>query len=151
MLVTVFEFGDFKLDSDRFELYRSGRIVKLERKPMELRILLASRNGHLVTRAEIAERLWAREVFVGTEHGISTAIRKVRQALREDPEQPRFLLTVTGKGYPFCRREQRQGLSHNTASRRYDDAINEFRVHAEIQPRDIAVQFRCLRRIGSKA
>ncbi len=101
MAVTVFEFGDFKLDCDRFELYRSGRNVKLERMPMELLILLASKNGHLVTRSEIAERLWAREVFVDTEHGINTAIRKIRQALRDDPEQPRFLLTVTGKGYRF--------------------------------------------------
>ncbi len=101
MVVTVFEFGDFKLDCDRFELYRDGRSLKLERKPMELLILLASRNGHLVTRTEIAERLWDREVFVDTEHGINTAIRKIRQVLGDDSDQPRFLLTVTGKGYRF--------------------------------------------------
>jgi eukaryotic-like serine/threonine-protein kinase len=98
---TVFEFGDFKLDCSRFELYRSGRSLKLERKPMELLILLAERNGDLVTRSEIAERLWEREIFVDTEHGINTAIRKIRQVLRDDPEQPRFLVTVTGKGYRF--------------------------------------------------
>jgi TolB-like protein/DNA-binding winged helix-turn-helix (wHTH) protein/Flp pilus assembly protein TadD len=111
VVVTVYEFGDFKLDCDRFELYRSGRPVKLERKPMELLILLAAKNGHLVTRAEIAERLWDREVFVDTEHGINTAIRKIRQVIEDDPEdgvasdrvngQPRFLFTVTGKGYRF--------------------------------------------------
>jgi eukaryotic-like serine/threonine-protein kinase len=98
---TVFEFGDFKLDCSRFELYRAGRSLKLERKPMELLILLAERNGDLVTRSEIAERLWEREIFVDTEHGINTAIRKIRQVLRDDPEQPRFLITVTGKGYRF--------------------------------------------------
>jgi DNA-binding winged helix-turn-helix (wHTH) protein len=98
---TIFEFGDFRLDCDRFGLYRAGHSLKLERKPMELLILLAGRNGHLVTRAEIAERLWDREVFVDTEHGINTAIRKIRQALGDDPEQPRFLLTITGKGYRF--------------------------------------------------
>ena len=101
MAGTVFEFGDFKLDCSHFELYRSGRSLKLERKPMELLILLAERNGDLVTRSEIAERLWEREVFVDTEHGINTAIRKIRQVLRDDPEQPRFLVTVTGKGYRF--------------------------------------------------
>jgi DNA-binding winged helix-turn-helix (wHTH) protein len=101
LAVAVFEFGDFRLDCDRFELHRAGRSLKLERKPMELLILLAARNGHLVTRAEIAERLWDREVFVDTEHGINTAIRKIRQVLGDDPEQPRFLLTVTGKGYRF--------------------------------------------------
>jgi DNA-binding winged helix-turn-helix (wHTH) protein len=67
----------------------------------ELLILLAARNGHLVTRAEIAERLWDREVFVDTEHGVDTAIRKIRQVLRDDPEEPRFVQTVTGKGYRF--------------------------------------------------
>ena len=68
---------------------------------MELLILLATREGELVTRAEIAERLWGNEVFVDTEHGINTAIRKVRQALRDDPEQPRFVQTVMGRGYRF--------------------------------------------------
>jgi TolB-like protein/DNA-binding winged helix-turn-helix (wHTH) protein/Flp pilus assembly protein TadD len=101
VVATVFEFGEFKLDCDRFELYRAGRSLKLERKPMELLILLATRNGHLVSRTEIAERLWARELFVDTEHGTNTAIRKIRQVLRDDPEQPRFLQTVTGKGYRF--------------------------------------------------
>ncbi len=101
MVVTVFEFGEFKLDCDRFELYRDGRSLKLERKPMELLILLTSRNGHLVTRTEIAERLWDREVFVDTEHGINTAIRKIRQVLGDDIEEPHFLQTVTGKGYRF--------------------------------------------------
>ena len=101
MPVAVFEFGDFKLDCDRFELTRAGRSLKLERKPMELLILLATRNGQLVTRTEIAERLWGTEVFVDTEHGINTAIRKIRHALGDDSESPRFVQTVTGKGYRF--------------------------------------------------
>ena len=99
---TIYEFGDFKLDCDRFELYRAGRSLKLERKPMELLVLLATRNGHLVTRTEIAERLWDKEVFVDTEHGINTAIRKIREVLHDDPAQSRFVQTVTGKGYRFA-------------------------------------------------
>jgi TolB-like protein/DNA-binding winged helix-turn-helix (wHTH) protein len=101
MAITVFEFAEFKLDCDRFELCRAGRSLKLERKPMELLILLAVSHGRLVTRAEIAERLWDSEVFVDTEHGINTAIRKIRVALHDNPEQPRFLQTVPGKGYRF--------------------------------------------------
>lgn len=97
----VFEFGGFKVDCDRFELSRSGRTLKLERKPMELLILLAAGNGHLITRTEIIARLWDSEVFVDTEHGINTAIRKIRQVLDDDPERPRFVQTVTGKGYRF--------------------------------------------------
>jgi TolB-like protein/DNA-binding winged helix-turn-helix (wHTH) protein len=98
---TVFEFGEFRLDCGRFELYRSGRSLKLERKPLELLILLVGREGRLVTRNEIAQHLWGSEVFVDTEHGINTAIRKIRYALRDDPEHPRFVQTVTGKGYRF--------------------------------------------------
>src|SRR3989441_7805647 len=68
---------------------------------MELLILLLEKDGHLVTRQQIIERLCGNDVFVDTEHGINTAIRKIRQALKEDPDQPRFVQTVTGKGYRF--------------------------------------------------
>jgi TolB-like protein/DNA-binding winged helix-turn-helix (wHTH) protein/Tfp pilus assembly protein PilF len=97
----VYEFREFRLDCGRFELMRNSRELHVERKPMELLILLASREGQLVTRQEIAERLWSSEVFVDTEHGINTAIRKIRQVLRDNPEQPRFLQTVSGMGYRF--------------------------------------------------
>jgi len=98
---SVYQFGEFRLDCQRFELQLNGRAVRVERKPMELLILLASRQGQLVTRAEIAERLWSSEVFVDTEHGINTAIRKLRHLLRDDAEEPRFIQTVTGMGYRF--------------------------------------------------
>jgi TolB-like protein/DNA-binding winged helix-turn-helix (wHTH) protein len=94
-----YAFGDFELHPGRFELRRRGRLVRLERRPMELLILLAGREGDLVARAEIAERLWGKDVFVDTEHGINTAVRKIRRALGEDAERPHFLITVPGKGY----------------------------------------------------
>ncbi len=97
----VYQFGDFQLDCGRFELLRNGRALRVERKPMELLILLASREGQLVTRAEIARRLWSSEVFVDTEHGINTAIRKLRYLLRDDSDTPQFIQTVTGMGYRF--------------------------------------------------
>jgi TolB-like protein/DNA-binding winged helix-turn-helix (wHTH) protein/Tfp pilus assembly protein PilF len=99
--IGAFQFGDYKLDCDRFELWRAGRALKLEKMPMDLLILLASRKGDLVTREEIAARLWGGEVFVDTEHGINTAIRKIRYILRDDSDQPRFVQTVMGKGYRF--------------------------------------------------
>jgi TolB-like protein/DNA-binding winged helix-turn-helix (wHTH) protein len=68
---------------------------------MELLILLVSREGQLVTRGEIADRLWASEVFVDTEHGINTAVRKLRYLLRDDPDNPQFIQTVVGRGYRF--------------------------------------------------
>ncbi|WP_263353058.1 winged helix-turn-helix transcriptional regulator [Acidicapsa acidisoli] len=95
----VYEFGEFRLDSGQFELLRNGQSTRVERKPLELLILLASRQGQLVTRSEIAKHLWDSEVFVDTEHGINTAIRKIRKVLGDDPDEPRFVQTVTGKGY----------------------------------------------------
>jgi TolB-like protein/DNA-binding winged helix-turn-helix (wHTH) protein len=95
------KFDEFELDCERFELVRAGRTLKLEKLPMELLILLVEKSDRLVTRDEIVERLWGADVFLDTEHGINTAIRKIRNALRDDPNQPRFVQTVMGKGYRF--------------------------------------------------
>jgi TolB-like protein/DNA-binding winged helix-turn-helix (wHTH) protein/Tfp pilus assembly protein PilF len=97
----VHKFEAFELDPSRFELRRNGRVLKLERIPMELLILLLEKDGSVVTRQEIVDRLWGKDVFVDTEHGINTAIRKIRQALKDDSERPRFVQTITGKGYRF--------------------------------------------------
>src|SRR6185295_9716734 len=91
----------FELDLARYELRRGGRVERLEKLPMELLILLSERRGQLVTRAEILERLWGREVSLSADAAINTAVRKVRRALGDDPDAPRFLETVVGKGYRF--------------------------------------------------
>src|SRR5437870_7749499 len=95
------KFDDVELDLGSYQLRRNGSVIKLERIPMELLILLASRNGQLVSREEIIEKLWGKDVFVDSEHGVNTAIRKIRNALQDDPENPRFIETVVGKGYRF--------------------------------------------------
>jgi len=89
----------FDLDTKRYELRRGERVLRLEKIPMELLILLAERKDQLVGRQEIIEKLWGKDVFLDTEQGINTAIRKIRLVLRDDPEEPRFLQTVVGKGY----------------------------------------------------
>lgn len=99
MTPEIIKFDEFELDLGRYELRRSGRAVKLEKIPMELLILLAEREGQLVTREEIIQKLWGDSVFVDTRQGINTAIRKIRLALKDDPDQPRILETVVGKGY----------------------------------------------------
>ncbi len=101
MTGSPYKFAEFELDSASFELRRQGRSQKLERIPMELLILLAERRGSIVTRQEIVDRLWGKDVFLDTEHGINTAIRKIRLTLKDDPDHPRFIQTVTGKGYRF--------------------------------------------------
>lgn len=69
---------------------------------MELLLLLVERRGELVSRDDIRARLWGEEVFVDVDHSINTAIRKVRTVLRDDPDHPRYLETVVGKGYRFA-------------------------------------------------
>src|SRR6187551_2110159 len=94
-------FGDFELDRAAYELRRGGRPVKLGRQPMELLLLLVDRQGQLVSRGEIVDLLWGKDVFVDVETGINTAISKIRQALRDSADAPMFLETVPAKGYRF--------------------------------------------------
>jgi TolB-like protein/DNA-binding winged helix-turn-helix (wHTH) protein/Flp pilus assembly protein TadD len=94
-------FREFELDVAAYELRRRGRPVRLERRPMDLLILLVERRGLLVTRAEIVDRLWGQDVFVDVETGVHTAIRKIRQALHDSADAPVFIETVSGKGYRF--------------------------------------------------
>jgi TolB-like protein len=89
------------LDVSAYELRRHGRIVRMERRPMELLILLVERQGELVTRDEIVDRLWGRDVFIDIDASVNTVIRKVRRALRDSADAPRFIQTVQGKGYRF--------------------------------------------------
>jgi len=85
----------------RYELRRGSSVLKLEKIPMELLILLVERRDQLVGREEIIARLWGKDVFLDTEQGINTAIRKIRLTLGDDPNDPRFLQTIVGKGYRF--------------------------------------------------
>lgn len=94
-------FDDFALDFGRFQLFRSGRPVRLEGLPLQLLMLLLEQRGQLVSREQISSVLWGKDVFVDVETGINTAIRKVRQALDDDSDQPRYLQTVVGRGYRF--------------------------------------------------
>ena len=83
-------FREFELDISAYELRRGGQPVHLERHPMDLLILLVERRRQLVSRADIAKRLWDSSVFVDVEMGVNTAIRKLRQALRDSRESPAF-------------------------------------------------------------
>lgn len=96
-----FRFGEFELDTERYQLLRGGFSVKLENLPLQLLMLLVRRRGELVSRQEIEEEIWGKDVFVDVAQGINTAVRKIRRVLRDHPESPRYLQTVVGKGYRF--------------------------------------------------
>ena len=95
------QFEDFVLNRGAYELRRGDVVVPLQRIPLELLCLLVERRGQLVTREEILERVWGKGVFVDSENSINTAVRKVRRALSDDPDAPRFVVTVPARGYRF--------------------------------------------------
>jgi len=97
-------FDDFVLDFGRFQLIRKGCPLKLEGLPLQLLMFLIEKQGQLVTREQIADALWGKDVFVDVEQGINTAIRKIRMALDDNSGQPRYLQTVVGRGYRFIAR-----------------------------------------------
>ncbi|MBL8230569.1 MAG: winged helix-turn-helix domain-containing protein [Bryobacterales bacterium] len=102
MAPSIYTFGPFELDVEAYQLRRNGVPVRLEHRPMALLLCLLEQPGKLVTREDIVDRLWGRDVFVDVEAGIHTAIRKIRRALGDSPSQPAYLETVPGKGYRFA-------------------------------------------------
>jgi serine/threonine protein kinase/tetratricopeptide (TPR) repeat protein len=95
-------FGeDFELDIRAYELRRAGRVLKLPPIPMDVLIFLVEERDRLVSREQIVERVWGHGVFLDTDNSINGAIRKIRQALRDDSDQPRFIQTFAGRGYRF--------------------------------------------------
>ena len=95
-------FGEgYELDLRSRRLRRGTHLLKLERIPLEILVLLVEHQGDVVTRDEIVATIWGKDVFLDTDNSIRGAIRKVRQVLKDDPEQPRFIQTITGRGYRF--------------------------------------------------
>lgn len=94
-------FSEFELDFGHFLLYRRGEAVRLETLPLQLLMYLVDRQRQLVTREQIADELWGKDVFVDVDQSINTAVRKIRIALEDDSSQPKLLQTVVGRGYRF--------------------------------------------------
>ncbi|MGA8440397.1 MAG: winged helix-turn-helix domain-containing protein [Candidatus Sulfotelmatobacter sp.] len=93
--------GEVELDLGRYELRRSGRRIRIEKKPMELLIFLLERREQMVSREEIVKRVWRCDLFIDTEKNVNNIVRKLRTALGDSADRPRFLETVVGKGYRF--------------------------------------------------
>jgi len=94
-------FGAFEVDLRAGELRKRGVRVKLQEQPLQILQILLEHPGEIVTREDIQRRLWPSDTFVDFEHGLYNAIKRVREALRDSAEHPRFIETISKRGYRF--------------------------------------------------
>jgi DNA-binding winged helix-turn-helix (wHTH) protein len=96
-----YRFGIFEVDAATGELRRQGLRVKLNAQPFEVLLMLLDRPGQLLTREEISRELWPDGTFVDYEHGVNSAVNRIREALGDTAANPRFLETLARRGYRF--------------------------------------------------
>ncbi len=94
-------FGPFELDAATGELRKFGNRIRLQGQPLEILSILVDRAGEVVSREELQQRLWSGNTFGDFENGLNTAVNKLRQALSESADTPRYIETVPGRGYRF--------------------------------------------------
>jgi eukaryotic-like serine/threonine-protein kinase len=94
-------FDVFVLDRRAGELYKSGRKIKLQEQPFQILAMLLERPGQVVTREQLRERLWPEDTFVDFDHSLNTAVKKLRQALNDEANKPRFVETLPKRGYRY--------------------------------------------------
>ena len=97
----TFVFGPYVADFPSGELRKGGLRIKIQDMPLRLLGLLAERPGQVITREELHKRLWPSDTFLDFEGGLNTAARKLREALCDDAENPRYIETVPRRGYRF--------------------------------------------------
>src|SRR5581483_1762283 len=97
----IVRFAEFEADLRTGELRRDGRLLRVQGKPFQVLIALLVHPGELVTREELRQSLWPADTFVDFEHGLNTAINKVREVLRDSASNPRFIETLPRRGYRF--------------------------------------------------
>jgi TolB-like protein/DNA-binding winged helix-turn-helix (wHTH) protein/Tfp pilus assembly protein PilF len=100
-LTDIVHFGIFQLDLTARELHKAGVKVKLQDQPFRVLALLVDRAGQVVTREEFRQKVWPTDVYVGFDQGLNNAIKKVRDALGDSADSPRFIETIDRHGYRF--------------------------------------------------
>jgi eukaryotic-like serine/threonine-protein kinase len=97
----VLRFGAFEVDLQEGELRKSGLRIKLQEQPFQVLVILLERPGKIVTREELRQKLWPSDTFVDFDHSLNSAVKKLREALGDQPENPRFVETLHRRGYRF--------------------------------------------------
>jgi Tol biopolymer transport system component/DNA-binding winged helix-turn-helix (wHTH) protein len=97
----IFRFGKFEVNLNTKELRKQGVLIKLQEQPFKVLEMLLDNPGRIVTREELQERLWQGNTYVNFDHGLNKAISKIREALCDTAENPRFVETISRRGYRF--------------------------------------------------
>jgi len=97
----IVRFDVFEIDLQAGELRKEGRKVKVQEQPFRVLSLLLQRPGQVVTREELREQLWPADTFVDFDHGLNSAVARLREALRDSADKPRFIETIAKRGYRF--------------------------------------------------
>ncbi len=105
----IVRFGVFEVDLRAGELRRSGVKIKLQEQPFQILSLLLGRPGEVVTREEIQKKLWPADTFVDFEHSLNAAVKRLREALGDSADTPRFVETIPRRGYRFIYPVERPG------------------------------------------
>jgi len=98
---TVYRFGPFEVNAASGELFKNGRRVKLQEQPYRLLLVLLENSGEVLSREELRSRLWPDDTFVDFDGSLRVAVRKLREALGDDAESPRYVETIPKRGYRF--------------------------------------------------
>ncbi len=97
----ILRFGDYTLDLRAGELHKGDHKIKLQGQPFQILAILLEQPGEVVSREELRERLWPADTFVDFDHSLGTAVKKLRQALNDEADKPRFIETLPKRGYRF--------------------------------------------------
>lgn len=97
----VFRFGPFELSEHEGELRKKGVRIKLQEQPFRVLLELVANAGHMVSREDLQQKLWPADTFGELDLGLNTAVRKLRQALGDDADKPRYIETLAKPGYRF--------------------------------------------------
>ena len=134
---SIVRFGEFELDPDAGELRRDGTRVRLQDQPLQVLQILLEHPGKAIPREELQKRIWPSDTFVDFDHGINNAIKRLREALGDTAETPRFIETLPRRGYRFIadleskRRIQSlivlplENLSHDPEQDYFADGLTE--------------------------
>lgn len=119
-----YRFGVFEADASTGELRKQGIRIKLNAQPFQVLLMLLARPGEVLTREEISQAIWSQGTFVDYEHGLNSAVNRIREALGDSAGSPRFVETLARRGYRFVAPVQRIPIDPAPATPASDESTS---------------------------